>query len=69
MSTDIENKAAWKECFKVSGVRLPTGYHIGVSAATGQLSDNHDIMSVRLFELDLPDDVSLSFSFWIINDT
>lgn len=53
VSTDFENKAAWKECFQVKGVRLPTGYYIGVSATTGDLSDNHDIMSVRLYELDL----------------
>nr|CAI5819486.1 unnamed protein product [Callosobruchus analis] len=56
VSTDFENKAAWKQCFQVKGVQLPTGYHIGISASTGDLSDNHDIMSVRLFELDLPDD-------------
>ncbi|XP_028140500.1 vesicular integral-membrane protein VIP36 [Diabrotica virgifera virgifera] len=53
VSTDLENKAAWKECFQVKGVKLPTGYYIGASATTGDLSDNHDIMSVRLFELDL----------------
>ena len=58
VSTDIENKAAWKPCFSVQGVRLPTGYYFGMTAATGDLSDNHDIMSVRLYELDLPDDVS-----------
>ncbi|KDR14191.1 vesicular integral-membrane protein VIP36 [Zootermopsis nevadensis] len=56
VSTDIENKAAWKECLSVHGVRLPTGYYFGITAATGDLSDIHDIMSVRLFELDLPDD-------------
>jgi hypothetical protein len=58
VSTDIENKAAWKPCLSVQGVRLPTGYYFGMTAATGDLSDNHDIMSVRLYELDLPDDVS-----------
>lgn len=58
MSTDIENKAAWKECFQVKGVKLPTGYFFGVTATTGDLTDNHDILSVRLYELDLPDDVS-----------
>lgn len=58
VSTDLENKAAWKECFKVSGVKLPTGYYFGVSATTGDLSDNHDILSIRLFQLDIPDDVS-----------
>lgn len=63
VSTDLENKAAWKECFQVKGVRLPTGYHIGLSATTGDLSDNHDIMSVRLFELDLPEDVSFFLCF------
>lgn len=58
MSTDIENRAAWKECLRVEDVILPTGYHLGLSATTGDLSDNHDIISVRLFELDLPNDVS-----------
>jgi hypothetical protein len=57
--TDIENKAALKECLSVQGVRLPTGYYFGMTAATGDLSDSHDIMSVRLYELDLPDDVSI----------
>jgi hypothetical protein len=30
-----------------------------MTAATGDLSDIHDVMSVRLYELDLPDDVSI----------
>lgn len=47
----------------MQGVQLPTGYYLGASATTGDLSDNHDIISVRLFELDLPDDVSLSHLF------
>lgn len=63
MSTDIENKAAWKECFQVKGVKLPTGYYFGVTATTGDLSDNHDILSIRLFELDVPEDVSY-FNFF-----
>lgn len=58
VSTDIENKAAWKECFSVAGVKLPTGYYIGLSASTGDLSDNHDIHSIRFYELDLPEDVN-----------
>ncbi|XP_066998715.2 vesicular integral-membrane protein VIP36 [Anabrus simplex] len=56
VSTDIENKAAWRECLSVKGVRLPTGYYFGISAATGDLSDIHDVLSVRLYELDIPDD-------------
>jgi lectin, mannose-binding 2 len=46
----------------VAGVRLPTGYYLGLSAATGDLSgipsnfflisflDNHDVLSVKMFE-------------------
>ncbi|XP_035207421.1 vesicular integral-membrane protein VIP36-like, partial [Stegodyphus dumicola] len=56
VSTDIEGKNAWRECFSVKGVRLPTGYYFGASATTGDLSDNHDIISIRLFELEVPDE-------------
>lgn len=38
-------------------MKLPTGYHLGVSATTGDLSDNHDILSIKFYELDLPNDV------------
>lgn len=58
VSTDIDNKAAWAECFQVKGVKLPTGYYFGVSATTGDLSDKHDVLSIRLYELDQDDDVS-----------
>uniref|UniRef100_A0A1I7YI54 L-type lectin-like domain-containing protein n=2 Tax=Steinernema glaseri TaxID=37863 RepID=A0A1I7YI54_9BILA len=48
--TDITGEGTWKECLSVDGVHLPTGYYIGMSAATGDLSDNHDITSVKMFE-------------------
>jgi len=51
VSTDLEGKNAWKLCFAVDGVRLPTGYYLGVSAATGDLSDNHDIISLKLYDI------------------
>lgn len=60
VSTDIENKAAWKQCFQVGSVRLPTGYYFGMSATTGQLTDNHDILSVKMYELDLPNDPQIA---------
>lgn len=50
--TDLENKRAWKQCLSVSGVRLPTGYYFGISAATGDLSDNHDVIGIRFYQLD-----------------
>lgn len=67
VSTDLVNKAAWKQCFQVNEIKLPTGYYIGISATTGDLSDNHDILSIRLFELDLPDDVSTNLFFFYIS--
>ncbi|GAB6025830.1 hypothetical protein CHUAL_011813 [Chamberlinius hualienensis] len=53
--TDVDNKQGWKPCFTVNGVKLPTGYYFGFSAATGQLSDNHDIVAVKLYELENDD--------------
>lgn len=58
--TDMVNKLAWKECFVVNEVRLPTGYYFGITATTGDLSDNHDILSIRLFELESPNDVRVT---------
>lgn len=52
VSTDIENKNVWKECFTTEKIKLPTNYYFGFSAATGELSDNHDIVSVKVYQLD-----------------
>ncbi|KAJ8254977.1 hypothetical protein GJAV_G00199520 [Gymnothorax javanicus] len=48
---DIDDKNEWKECIDIGGVRLPTGYYFGASSATGDLSDNHDIISMKLYQL------------------
>ena len=32
---DLDNKRAWAPCLRVEGVKLPTGYYLGASAATG----------------------------------
>ncbi|MEQ2277928.1 Vesicular integral-membrane protein VIP36 [Xenotaenia resolanae] len=48
---DVDDKNEWKECIDIGGVRLPTGYFFGASAATGDLSDNHDIISMKLYQL------------------
>lgn len=37
---DVDDKNEWKECIDIGGVRLPTGYYFGASAATGDLSGN-----------------------------
>lgn len=56
VSTDIEGKNVWKECFTVPDVHLPSHYYFGFSAATGDLSDNHDIISVHTYQLDTSDE-------------
>jgi len=58
VSHDVDNKRTWKSCFSIDGVVLPTGYYFGVSAATGDLSDNHDVTGLKTYELDTPADVS-----------
>lgn len=49
---DVEGQGKWQECFDIEDVHLPTGYFFGLSAATGDLSDNHDIVSVKFYELE-----------------
>lgn len=51
LMVDIDGKQEWRECADITGVRLPTGYFLGASSATGDLSDNHDIISMKLYEL------------------
>ncbi|PAV75076.1 hypothetical protein WR25_02017 [Diploscapter pachys] len=48
--TDITGNSEWKLCMSVNNVQLPTGYYFGMSSATGDLSDNHDIVAVKMFE-------------------
>ncbi|KAI0987685.1 hypothetical protein GJ496_008894, partial [Pomphorhynchus laevis] len=42
----------YAKCFSTEGVNLPTNYFFGVTAATGDLSDEHKLISFRLIELD-----------------
>ncbi len=46
---DAKNRHEWETCFVASDVDLPAGYYFGVSAATGDLADNHDIISLQVF--------------------
>jgi len=54
VSHDLNNKRAWAPCFSIDGVKLPTGYYFGLSATTGDLSDAHDVVSIKTYELDTP---------------
>lgn len=35
---DVKGIGMWEECLIVDGVKLPTGYYFGITAATGDLS-------------------------------
>ena len=49
---DLNANGAWRPCF--SGiVDLPLNYYLGVSAATGGVSDNHDVNYFELRRLDM----------------
>ena len=37
----------WTRCFEVESIKLPSVTYLGFSAETGELSDNHDIISVQ----------------------
>lgn len=50
MQLDTDNEGRWSTCFYVPDVYLPEGYYLGFSAATGDLADNHDIVSVQVSE-------------------
>ena len=54
----MDNKREWEQCLQVKDVILPTGYFFGASATTGDLSDAHDIISMKLFELEAPEGAS-----------
>lgn len=41
-----------KTCFDVEGVKLPTGLYVGLTSATGDLTDNHDVIAFKIWQLD-----------------
>jgi len=42
--TSLGERGEWLSCFEMKDVELPTNPYFGVSAATGDLVDNHDII-------------------------
>lgn len=37
----------WTQCFELENFKVPPVAYLGFSAETGELSDNHDIISVK----------------------
>lgn len=50
VSLDVNGQNIWQTCFIIRDLVLPPGYFFGLSASTGDLSDNHDIVSFQLSE-------------------
>ena len=50
---DLQYKKAdeWLECFTLGAVAIPSVAYLGFSAETGELTDNHDIVSVDVRNL------------------
>ncbi|XP_069022244.1 lectin, mannose-binding 2-like b isoform X2 [Embiotoca jacksoni] len=51
MLVDVDGKQEWRDCADITGLRLPMGYFFGASSATGDLTDNHDIISMKVYQL------------------
>jgi len=52
---DVDQNDKWRSCFTKRNLVLPGGYYIGVTAATGDLTDNHDVTAIRTYQLDVKD--------------
>ncbi|KAH9919064.1 legume-like lectin [Amylocystis lapponica] len=51
LNVQVQYKAwdEWTDCFTVQGISLPSAPYLGFSAMTGDVSDNHDIISVSTY--------------------
>jgi hypothetical protein len=48
-SSDNSPDSAWRECFSYQGLSLPPGLFLGISSATGDLTDTHDVDRLRVY--------------------
>ena len=46
LALQYKDEDDWEECFNAPNVKIPPVSYLGFSAETGELSDNHDIISV-----------------------
>ncbi|KAF2836877.1 hypothetical protein M501DRAFT_1059808 [Patellaria atrata CBS 101060] len=49
-----KTEGKWTECFDIPDVKIPPVAYLGFSAETGELSDNHDIISIQTRNLYQP---------------
>ena len=48
VDVDTKEDDGFSDCFTVHNVDLPSGYFFGATASTGDLADNHDIISMKV---------------------
>lgn len=46
LELQYQKEDQWTECFSVDAPKIPNVTYLGFSAETGELSDNHDLISV-----------------------
>lgn len=50
---DPQNSGDWTPCVNISTLGLPSNWarsaHLGLTASTGQLADNHDVLSLKTY--------------------
>ncbi|OAK97009.1 vesicular integral-membrane protein VIP36 precursor [Phaeosphaeriaceae sp. SRC1lsM3a] len=51
LELQYKSKDEWTTCFEIPNFKVPPVAYLGFSAETGELSDNHDIITVRSHNL------------------
>lgn len=46
LELQYQSESSWTNCFSVAAPKLPNVAYLGFTAETGELSDNHDLISV-----------------------
>jgi len=54
LDLQYKSELTWENCFTLGDVKIPTVSYLGFTAETGELSDNHDIISVQTKNLYAP---------------
>ncbi|RMZ67893.1 lectin family integral membrane [Pyrenophora seminiperda CCB06] len=51
LELQYKSEDEWTQCFEIPNFKVPPVAYLGFSAETGELSDNHDILSVKSLNL------------------
>ena len=57
MKVELQYQTAdeWTDCFETGPLKIPSLAHLGFSAETGELHDNHDILAVDAWNMHVRD--------------